>query len=106
MSQTIRIPEADYAKAQDAAKLNQRSLSGQIVHWMNIGRTIERSPGFSMDRVEAALRAEMHYDQLTPDEQEVFMEQFHDYMRNPGPEVDEFYAKLEEEAKAVGYTGE
>jgi len=101
---TIRIDESIFKTVQSASILNSRSVSGQLAHWVNIGRIIEQSAGFDMSRVEAALRAEIALDDLTADETEVFHEKFFAQMGETSQESEDFYAKLGEQAKALGYS--
>jgi len=82
MASTIRLNDDDIALAKQAAQINNRSTAGQIAHWMTIGRIIEQSPSYSHERVKSALSAELAYDDLSAEEQDVFLEQFHENMRN------------------------
>ena len=81
MASTVRLSDADIAIAKEAAELNNRSTAAQISHWMKIGRIIESSPSYDAGKVEAAMRAEIAYDDLSAEEQDVFLEKFHDQMR-------------------------
>ncbi len=101
---TIRIDEKAYNLVQEASRLYQRSVSGQIAHWLNIGRVVEQSPDFDMERVERALKAEIALDDLTPEEAAVFHEEFFSSMGEITKESEDFYAGLAAEAEAVGYT--
>jgi len=101
---TIRVEESIFKTVQAASVLNSRSVSGQLAHWVNIGRIIEQSPTFDMTRVEAALKAEIEVESLSPEELEVFHERFFISMGDVTEESEAFYANLAEEAKALGYT--
>lgn len=103
---TIRIDEKAFDKALEASQINERSVSGQVLHWMNIGRAIEQSPDFSMKRVEAALRAELKYDNLTPEEAEVWRDKFYASMGETSQAEKDFYANLAAEAESFGITGD
>ena len=96
MASTIRLNDTDIEIAKRAAQINNRSTAGQIAHWMTIGRIIEQSPSYDHDRVESALKAELDYDDLSADEQDVVLEQFHNSMRSLS-ETDEaaFLAEIE-----------
>ena len=99
MAQTaVKLPTPIVEHARAAAKLHSRSIAGQVEHWVRIGRAIERSKSFSLDRVEAALRADLDADTLTPDEGVVYRDRFIDAMKTASPREVEFYKQLGEEA--------
>ncbi|WP_447731667.1 hypothetical protein [Rhodanobacter soli] len=60
-------------------------------------------PGGTLDRVYAALRGEFDADQLSPDEERLFMDMFAQYLAQPNAENDAFMAKMRREG---GYVGE
>ncbi|MFM2287710.1 MAG: hypothetical protein RL684_853 [Pseudomonadota bacterium] len=64
----------DAARA-DAAVFH-RSIGGQVEHWANIGRAIEASPGYTLDRVRAALAGEFDAELLTVEERAFFDDLF------------------------------
>jgi len=101
---TVRIDETTFETVQAASVLNSRSVSGQLAHWVNIGRIIEQSPSFDMTRVEAALKAEIDVDTLSAEELDVFHERFFATMGDVTETSEAFYANLAEEAKALGYS--
>lgn len=60
-------------------------------------------PGYTLDRVHAALRGEFDADQLSPDEEVLFADLFANYLMQPNPENEAFVAKMFAEG---GYIGE
>lgn len=48
----------------------------------------------SKERVEAALAAQLPYDDLTPEEQEVYLVEFQNRIDNPSDETKQAYASL------------
>jgi len=57
---SIKLPAALVDAAREDAVIFSRSIGGQVEHWANLGRAIEATPGFTLDRVRAALGG--HYD--------------------------------------------
>ena len=103
MAHTIRISDEEMKILRDAAKIHSRSIAKQVEHWLRLGRAAERSDEYSFERVELALKAQLSIDELTGAEQEAYMKEFHKRMINFGPEIEAAYAKLGDEARAVGY---
>ena len=101
---TVRIDEKTFETVQAASVLNSRSVSGQLAHWVNIGRIIEQSPSFDITRVEAALKAEIDVNTLSQEELDVFHEKFFASMDEVSETNEAFYADLAEEARKLGYT--
>jgi len=81
VARTIRLSDNDILIAQKAAEINNRSIAGQIAHWMHIGRIVEQSPSYDHSRVSAALSAEISYDEMSATEQDVFLDEFFQSMR-------------------------
>lgn len=64
---------------------------------------MDSSPGYTLDRVHAALRGEFDADLLEPDEAILFADLFAEYMSAPNAESIAWAAKMREEG---GYVGE
>ena len=95
MARTIKISDRAINLIENEVKTSKRSASGQAEHWMNIGRAIEQSSSFDYERVKAALAAQIDYDDLTIEEQEVFFNNFSDSMwENPSAETQQFFSNL------------
>ncbi len=103
MPHTVRISDEEMKIVREAAKTHSRSIAKQVEHWLRLGRATERSSNFSFERVELALKAQLSIDELTGEEQEAYMEKFNERMSNFTPEIEAAYAKLGDEARAVGY---
>lgn len=103
---TVRIEEELYETVSTTAILYSRSVAGQLAHWANIGRVIEKSPSFDIERVEAALKAEIPLDDLTDEENEIYMDRFYAMMDETSPASDEFYANLVAKGKELGFVEE
>lgn len=101
MPQTaVKLPTPIVEHARAAAKLHSRSISGQVEHWVRIGRAIEQSKSYDLERIEAALRAEFPYDDLNADEAAIYRDRFTDALLAPSKEIDDIYAELGRKADA------
>ena len=67
----MRLDPELAASARSIAKRMSRSLSQQIAHWARIGRELERSPGVTVNAVQAVLEGAGNYDALNTQEQAI-----------------------------------
>ena len=88
MSQSIRISDELHDTIREDAARESRSLTGQIEHYIQIGRAIARSPDFNQDHVELALNGGIEVSEMTLEEQEAFFAKFAQRMENPGASHD------------------
>ena len=102
MSQSIKISTEVMSELRSAAALTSRSLAGQAEHWMRIGRAIERSPQFSYQRVEQALRGLSAPAELSLEEQEVHVDAFADALWSPSEREEAFFAERRQRGLGVG----
>lgn len=72
-TEVTRISAALYQVADRVGSLFSRKASQQIEHWANLGRTLEALPTMDMQRVVAALKAEVSFDDLTTEERAVHL---------------------------------
>ena len=103
---TVRLDEETYEAVLTASKIHTRSVSGQLAHWVSLGRYIEQSPDFDMSRVEAALTGKLPMDDLTALEGVVYLEKFFELTQRASKEVTGLYDALGKEARVLGYKGE
>lgn len=73
---SIKLPSELVDAARSDAALFSRSISGQVQHWAKIGRAIEATLGFTVDRVRATLAGRFDASLLTDDEAELFDDLF------------------------------
>jgi hypothetical protein len=66
----LSTPLVDAART-DAA-LFHRSIGGQVEHWAKLGRAMESAPGFTTERIRAALAGEYDAMLLSGDETVIF----------------------------------
>jgi hypothetical protein len=104
MSNAVRISDAEMAALRRAAKLNNRSLSGQAEYWMRLGRAAEQNPTMTMSRIEAALRGLQPVDPGTLDDDE-HAALLLGIARGPlTPQGQAFYDKMATDGLGVGMT--
>jgi len=95
MAQSIKISDEEMQLVRREAKLSSRSIAGQITHWMRIGRSVERSANFNYADVRDALEGRRTPDELTGEEQELFIEELLQLASMPTPEQETFFAERE-----------
>ncbi len=100
---SIKLPPDLVDDARREAAVLHRSIGGQVEHWARLGRAVESGPGFTLDRVRAALQGELSANVLEPDEERLFHDMWGVYMAGPNPERDALVAKMYAEG---GYVGE
>lgn len=91
MAQSIKLADTVMTFVRKESSLQSRSVAGQITHWVNIGRAIEKSTSFDYSRISSVLEAGMTPDELTPEEQEVWFTQFADKMTEPSENETAFF---------------
>ncbi|MEO7128699.1 MAG: hypothetical protein ABI040_07530 [Rhodoferax sp.] len=69
---SIKLPSDLVNAARVDAATFSRSIGGQVEHWANIGRAIEATPGFTTDRIRAALNGRLDAADLSGDEMMMF----------------------------------
>jgi len=102
MAQSVKLSDNVMTYVRKESSLQSRSVAGQVTHWINIGRAIEKSGSFDFRRVNNVLRAALSPDELTPEEQEVWFEQFTAEMTEPTEEEVAFFAKRRKLGRGVG----
>lgn len=100
---SIKLPADLVDEARREAAVFSRSISGQVEHWARIGKAIEAAPGFTLDRVRAALDGRCDPEELTEHEWELFDELRFQSIGEPTAENDAFFAALKTTDGAVGY---
>ena len=100
---SIKIDKELLELARAEASIFQRSIAGQMEHWARLGRAVESGPGFTLDRVRAALTGEFDADNLSEDEARIFMDEFAAYLMGPNAESEALAEKMRQEG---GYVGE
>jgi len=84
------------------SELQSRSIAGQIVHWVRIGRAIEKSGNFDHARITAALAGDIETTDLTGEEKDVWLDSFVEKMAQPGPDENAFFARRRRLGLGIG----
>ena len=83
MAQTVKLADEIMALVRREARLNGRSLTGQVTHWLKIGRAIERSGSFDYARITAVLEKDHASTRPHDDEEDAWLETFTEKMGHP-----------------------
>lgn len=102
---SVKFPDAFVENARREAALFNRSVAGQIEHWARLGRALEGTHGFSIERLRQALAGQLKLEDLNALEREAFFANMHVWLDNPSPEVVEAYAEIGRQPGAVGLDG-
>lgn len=103
MAKSIKISDNEMMFLREESALSSRSVAGQAEHWLRIGRAIEKAPTFSYQHVRNALAGLTNPDELTGEEQEVFIDRFADSMWDKAtPEQEVAFAQALGDGTLVG----
>lgn len=102
MAQSVKLADDVMSVVRRESGLQSRSVAGQITHWINIGRAIEKSSAFDYQHINAALTADLSPDALSAEEQEVWFVQFADDVTDPTDHEKAFYAQRRQLGRGVG----
>ena len=89
-------------QARRDAAVFSRSISGQVEHWARLGQALEAAPGFSIERVQAALEGRLDAADLTEDEWRLFDDLHFEALAVPTEAERQAYAALGNQPGAVG----
>jgi hypothetical protein len=64
----VKVSKELLASARQESAVWSRSMTQQIEYWARLGRALERSPSVNLSRVQAALQAQVAFDDLNGDE--------------------------------------
>lgn len=59
---SIKLSSTFVGEARREAEVLHRSVGAQVEYWAKLGRAIENSPGFSLERVREALEGDLRID--------------------------------------------
>jgi hypothetical protein len=99
---SIKLTAELVDQARRDAAVFSRSISGQVEHWARIGQAIEAAPGFTLDRVHAALEGRMSAADLTEDEWRIFDDLQWEASAEPTEAAKKFFAELRRTPGTVG----
>lgn len=99
---TVKLPRDLVDQAREEAAVFHRSIAGQVEHWAKLGRAIENAPGFTLDRVRAALEGRFDPAELSKQERVYYYDLLDDHMARPGRDEEANLRKLVDAGGAVG----
>lgn len=79
-----------------------RSIAGQVEHWARLGKALEAAPGFTIDRVQAALEGRLDASDLSDDEWRLLDDMQFEALAEPTASERAAYAALAAKPGAVG----
>jgi hypothetical protein len=89
-------------QARKEAEVVHRSVGAQVEYWARLGRAVENTPGFGIDKVRQALEGNLKLEDLSEAQQDVVMDAFGAEFDNPSAELKAYYAALGAHEGAVG----
>jgi len=102
MAQSVKLSDDVMSVVRRESGLQSRSVAGQITHWINIGRAIEKSSSFNYQHITAALTSDLSPDGLSAEEQEVWFAQFAEDVTEPTCQEEAFFAERRQLGRGVG----
>ena len=99
---SVKLTSGFVDEASVEAGLLNRSLGGQIEHWARLGKALESSPSFSMERIRETLSGRLRIEALSADEQDAVFDQLGAQFQAPPVDVRERYAAFGRVVGAVG----
>ena len=86
--------------------VSHRSLGAQVEYWAKLGRAIEHTPGFDVERVREAFDGRLRIENLpTEDGRVPFLMRLSAAFDNPDASIRDSYKALGERKGAVGSDG-
>lgn len=89
-------------QARREAEVVHRSVGAQVEYWARLGRAVENTPGFGIDKVRQALDGQLKLEDLSVAEQDAVMDAFGAQFGAPSAELKAHYAALGAPEGAVG----
>ena len=102
MAQSIKLPDDLMKIVRREAELQGRTVSGQVAHWVRIGRAIEKSGNFDSTRITSALSGKIGTAELTCEEKDVWLDSFVEKMGQPGSDEEAWFARRRQLGLGVG----
>ncbi len=89
-------------QARKEAEVVHRSVGAQVEYWARLGRAVENTPGFGIDRVRQALEGQLKLEDLSEAEQGEVFAQLGTASDPRAAEVEAYYAALGAQEGSVG----
>lgn len=102
MPKSIKVADDLIDIVREESALNSRSISGQLAHWVKIGRAIEQSSEFSYQSIQEVLNGARSPDALSLEEQEVWISEFAEKLDLAEANELEFFQERRDKGYGVG----
>lgn len=102
MAQSVKLADEIMDLVRREARLNGRSLVGQVTHWLRIGRAIERSGSFDYARITAVLEDDHASTRPRDDEEDAWLDTFTQKMEKPSEAEKAFFSRRQSLGRGVG----
>jgi len=102
MTHSIKLADDIMKIVRRESELQSRSVAGQVVHWVRIGRAMENSGNFDHSRITAALAGDIETIELTEQEKDVWLDSFVEKMGQPGSDEEDFFSRRRQVGLGVG----
>ena len=102
MAQTVKLSDDVMSVVRRAAGQQNRSVAEQITHWINIGRAIEQFSEFDYHHISATLAGELSPDELSTEDQKIWLAQFANDVSVPSDQEEAFFAERRQLRRGVG----
>jgi hypothetical protein len=99
---SVKLSSAFVDEVRQEASLLHRSVGAQLEYWARLGRAVENTPGFGVDRVRRALDGRLTLEALSIEAQDAVFDQLGDQFDTPSAELKAHYAELGRREGAVG----
>lgn len=101
---SIKLSSDFIDEARREADVVHRSVGAQVEYWAKLGRAVEATPGFTMERARETLKAHP-LDVTTAAEQSSALDALDAAFVAPDPKTTAYYAELGSVEGAVGSDG-
>jgi hypothetical protein len=104
---SLKLSSPFVEEARREAELCHRSVGAQVEYWATLGRAIENTPGFSLERVRQAMEGQLRVESL-PDAgpaREGFLAEMSSAFDNPDAQTRLHFVALGAREGAVGSDG-
>lgn len=102
MAQSVKLADDVMSVVRRESSLQSRSVAGQITHWINIGRAIEKSGSFDYQHISETLAGARSPDDLTAEEQEIWFARFSEDVATSTGQEDVYFEQRRRLGRGVG----
>lgn len=104
---SIKLTAEFIEEVRKELDVSHRSLASQVEYWAKLGRAIENSDGFSLERVREALEGRLKIEALPPvgEERSAFLARLGHVFDTPDEITRAFFVRAGQAANAAGSDG-